>query len=358
MAGSVNYLLDPIILRYTKHRLISYYEMKDAKQEKYFDIIKSYGKNLFLDCGAPSLYNALVKTSSGKNIMGSHAKHRSKDDHSYIEDEKYSQYRDNYISFLKKSSYKIYSNLDVINHPMFTWKNQRYLEKKGVKPLPIFHLGCDLKWLKRYIDKGYKHICLGGIVPEPPPRTIPILDYIWSEYLTDSKGMPLAKVHGFGITIPKLIHRYPWYSTDSTAWIKNSAYGVIHMPQLTKNKWDYTRTPFRLYVSSRNNRKSSMTSIRDISKTDKNALARYLDENGFKFGKSEFKEVDESYKLKEGEYWAEKGKKVEIVIEEGIINHYLSRAELNLKYYKTLEQSVPEWPHPFRKKGIQRLGLV
>ena len=58
---------------------------------------------------------------------------------------------DEYIEFVKKykDNLTVYANLDDINSPEKTWENQRYMESKGLKPLPCFHYGEDVKYLKR-----------------------------------------------------------------------------------------------------------------------------------------------------------------------------------------------------------------
>ena len=118
-----------------------------------------------------------------------------------------------YIAFIKEHSdhLAVYANLDVIGSPEGTWRNQRRMEAAGVKPLPCFHYGEDPKWLKKYLDRGYDYIALGGMVPISTPDLKIWLDDIWKNYLTDTDGMPLVKVHGFGLTSNSLMRRYPWF---------------------------------------------------------------------------------------------------------------------------------------------------
>ncbi|MCK4499609.1 hypothetical protein KAU11_03880, partial [Candidatus Babeliales bacterium] len=137
---------------------------------------------LFVDCGAPSLFNKLMRQNQeGKRntLMGLHIKDRTEanQDFSAIKTAEYKKYRREYIKFIKENQHKIdfYPNLDVINNPQATYDNQKYLEKHGIKPAPVFHLGCDVSWLQRYIDEGYDYIALGGITPETPPNVAPPL---------------------------------------------------------------------------------------------------------------------------------------------------------------------------------------
>lgn len=118
-----------------------------------------------------------------------------------------------YIDFIKthQDHLTVYANLDVIGSPEGTWKNQRRMEKAGLMPLPCFHYGEDPKWLVMYLSRGYEYIALGGMVPISTPDLKIWLDDIWKNYLTDAEGMPIIKVHGFGLTSNSLMRRYPWF---------------------------------------------------------------------------------------------------------------------------------------------------
>lgn len=192
---------------------------------------------LFADCGAPSLYNKLSRKVEKKGVMGSTFAERKFDDFSYTETEEYAAYRDSYIDFLveNKDNIDVYSNLDVINNPVLTYKNQRLLEDAGLSPIPVYHLGTDVKWLKRYIDR-YEYIALGGLIPNPTKVLIPILDEMFKKYLTDDKGFPRVKLHGFACTSMPLMLRYPWYSVDSTTCRKLAIYGSIVIPEFSREK--------------------------------------------------------------------------------------------------------------------------
>jgi hypothetical protein len=51
------------------------------------------------------------------------------------------------------------------------------------------------------------------------------LDRVFDKFLTNPDGTPKVKVHGFGLTTPDLLFRYPWYSVDSGTWWRVSRYG-------------------------------------------------------------------------------------------------------------------------------------
>jgi hypothetical protein len=318
--------------------------------------------SLFLDCGAPSLYNKLSRIRKEKGVMGSHMKDRKRDDFSYIETEEYLQYRDSYIEFVKKNKgvLDVYSNLDVINNPKATWENQRYLEGKGIKPIPVFHLGSDPSWLVKYIEAKYDYIAIGGMVPNAPSVLIPLLDDFWSKYLTDEKGMPVVKIHGFAMTSLPLMFRYPWYSVDSTSWVMTSRFGSVYVPRFRNGKWIYDENSWKISLSSRSPSKEDAGQHLDsVSPFVQEEIVRYFKEKGYRIGKSEFRMEIESYSLKDNERWNGKevidGKReIELVLEEGLCNSYRLRDEINIIYFLDVEKSMPKWPWPFKK---QRKGF-
>tara|TARA_Y100000593_G_scaffold13994_3_gene26186 strand:+ start:12843 stop:13661 length:819 start_codon:yes stop_codon:yes gene_type:complete len=119
-----------------------------------------------------------------------------------------------YIDFCYKNKSKlIYAQLDDIIDTKQTIINLKYMEKEGLKPLPVFHYGADYKILQEMI-KTYNYIALGGLVPYSRRRPLLIkhLDNCFS--IVKNK----IKIHGFGVTAIKILLRYPFYSVDSTSW--------------------------------------------------------------------------------------------------------------------------------------------
>jgi hypothetical protein len=148
----------------------------------------------------------------------------------------------------------IYVNLDVIPRslgragPDFEksaeegWENLRYLESLGLSPIHVFHGGEDWKWLTKLMD-NYEYI---GVARRSVAYRFSWLDEFWKR-LVDNKGRPIRKVHGFALTTPEVMVRYPWYSLDSSSWSKPAAYGGIVIPRLDRGKL----TCAKMYVSKR-----------------------------------------------------------------------------------------------------------
>lgn len=196
--------------------------LEKKKLLKYF---KKKRKKIFLDSGAFSAY------TRGKEVN-----------------------LDEYIEFIKEYKNKIgtYVNLDVIGSPEGTWKNQRYMEKKGLMPLPVWHPPFeDLDILQKYVDAGYDYIGFGGLAKNEVPERITIGRLDKAFRITQEKGI---RIHGFGMTSQELMKKYPWFSVDSTTWTIASAMGTIIMDKKTfpecYSPW-FRNIPTRLIVSER-----------------------------------------------------------------------------------------------------------
>lgn len=170
--------------------------------DKVCELTRLGGERVFLDSGAFSAYTQGVEIDLPK-----------------------------YCDFIKKNSdiIEVASVLDAVGDPLKTWENQQAMERLGVNPLPCFHYGEDERYLEYYVA-NYEYITLGGMVPISTPDLLKWLDYIWGKYLTDDAGRARVKVHGFGLTVIKLMERYPWYSVDSSSWVQISSVGSIIHP--------------------------------------------------------------------------------------------------------------------------------
>ena len=254
---------------------------------------------------------------------------------------------DEYIDFIQehKNALTVYANLDVIGDPVGTWKNQEYMEKRGLSPLPVFHTAFENEsWLKKYIDKGYAYIALGGMAGGDisTETIIRKLDILFPKYLCDKNGMPKIKVHGFGITSIPILIRYPWYSVDSTSWVLTGRFGGIFVPKKKNGAYDYLQIPHKINVSNRSSAiKDAGQHITTLSKIEQNEILQYLEERGYCLGESSFDE--------EG---------TETIITEGVSNAYMKRDEVNIIYFLDLEKNLPKWPWAFKLKSSKGFGLV
>ena len=269
-----------------------------------------------------------------------------------------------YINFIKEHHevIDVYANLDVIGDPDATWKNQMIMEKEGLDPLPVFHYGENEKWLIKMLKKGYDYISLGGMVPISTTDLMHWLDHLYKTYLCDDKGMPIVKVHGFGLTSLRLMLRYPWYSVDSTSWVVTGRMGSIYIPRFRSGKWIYDEDSWKIAVSNRSpGNKEAGKHITTMSKMEKDILLNYIHDKGYKLGESDYKIVNQDYVLADNERWCEKKptdkkakREVEIIVEPGVSNKYQLRDEMNIIYFLDLENSMPKYPWAFKTEELQK----
>lgn len=163
-----------------QHILESYHYMQ---QERWMGYLRADGRTIFLDSGAFSAYMMGVKIDINKFI----------------------DFCGRYQDIIRMMSV-----LDEIGDPDGTWRNQEEMQRQGVKPLPCYHYGEPTEVCDWYV-KNYDYITIGGMVPITTPQLKIWLDRIWEEHLTDAEGKPKCKVHGFGLTSPELMRRYPWH---------------------------------------------------------------------------------------------------------------------------------------------------
>lgn len=242
---------------------------------------------------------------------------------------------DDYIAYVKENKhiFDIYVNLDVIGDVDKSYSNWVYMRSKGLEPMPVFHIHADMetKYLEAYLD-GADYIAIGAIAKLDTERRKKSLDTLWSEWLSDKDGNPIVQTHGFGLTSFDLMDRYPWTSVDSTAWIvQGAAYCHIWYPNLIKGEYVYTEGVNTIDVGR--TIKDSHTGNWKISPLETKVPVDYFTSKGFPMGESTRKDVEEGYKLEEGELWASPNKRlVEVIIKEGLINTSRLRAVANLVY--------------------------
>lgn len=152
-----------------------------------------------------------------------------------------------YIDFINKHKDKIevYCVLDVIKDPKGTMENQIYMESKGLKPLPVFHVGADFKELLNLI-KRYDYIALGGLVPYSmnKPFLESYLDTVF--YHVQNK----VKLHGFGLNAEWAWKKYPFYSVDSSSWLSGGRFAQLSINGKKHTKKSKSTMGMKLHTES------------------------------------------------------------------------------------------------------------
>ena len=205
-----------------------------------------------------------------------------------------------------------------------SWSNYIYMVDQGFDPLPVYHYGEDLRFLERMLDFGCHYIGIGGLVGvRAGPRQL-WLDRIFDR-LTDDKGMPIVKTHGFGMTSIPLIFRYPWYSVDSTTWLKMSAYGAVYMPAMRNGEFVFDEIPATITVSTSNGKQSEDGKHgNSLSPAMRAILERWLAICGKTY--------------------------------EEVAASYFHRAKVNVTFFKMV--SEVKTTRPFQKQARRRGGLL
>lgn len=189
-----------------------------------------------------------------------------------------------------------------------TWRNYLYMVGEGLDPLPVYHYGEHPRHLDRMLKHGCQYIGIGGLVGVAGPQRVLWMDRLFKR-ITDAEGRPIVKTHGFGMTSVPLIFRYPWYSVDSTTWIKITANGAVMLPAMVNGEFVFDRAPTIISVSLRNPKQDEGgKAANSLSPSMRVLLDRWL------------KECGKTY--------------------EEVCSHYFHRAVVNVTFFKRVSESA------------------
>jgi len=198
------------------------------------------------------------------------------------------------------------------------WENYLYMRGRGIpveKLIHVFHQGEEFYWLERMIAE-MPYI---GLSPANDRTTKEKYEWLHlcMKYVTDPKGMPIVKFHGFAVTSHMLMTRFPWASVDSTAWVHTSRYGTVWIPKKIGGKYDFVTSPHKIVVSDR---------------------SPSLDNVGKHFTTLEKAEQQEVLSYLET---------LSVSMEE-LQSEYRRRDFVNVRFMVGLAEQLP-WPRPFRR---------
>lgn len=313
---------------------------------------------LFLDSGAHSLFN-LHQKKGGRST-------KSHERYAFYRTRAFADYMRKYAAFVKEHQdvIDVYANTDVIGNPEMTYKAQKFLEAQGIHPIPVIHFGTSKKWVERYLSEGYNYIALGGLKGIGREGFVTWADEIWGVICNTPDHMPRAKVHGFAVTSLHVMLRYPWYSVDSTTWCVYARCGVVMVPRYVESTGEFVYDDNILPIVF-SNRSPSMNEVGGrhfytLPEKAQAAALRYVQEQGYAIGSSEWKTVPIDYTLQENEQWGPRADKtettrtVEVLLERGVSNDYTLRDEINIQYFLNLSKHMPDWPWPFVRRTSKR----
>jgi hypothetical protein len=137
-----------------------------------------------------------------------------------------------------------------------SYENLCRMKDAGLTPIPVYHQGESIKWLEKLLLDGEKYIGISTAKDLSLPEHVAWLDQVFT-MITDPKGRPLVKTHGFGITRPNLMLRYPWFTCDSTTWTLSPGFGQVMIPIYDKGVKNYDLIPMTVILTHRTREEAS-----------------------------------------------------------------------------------------------------
>ena len=119
----------------------SYLSIFPKTESKFLTAVQKASGRLFFDSGA---FTFLRMFSQGK---------LSGDQTAYLKA---------YTTFIQNSTFRpdFYVTFDYQPNAEITWSMTRKLQQLGIRPVPVYHGDASIDWVKKYIDKGHRIICL------------------------------------------------------------------------------------------------------------------------------------------------------------------------------------------------------
>jgi hypothetical protein len=209
--------------------MMSYYNLRIQKREKWLHNLQKYDLRVMIDSGAYSIHNRLNKSKNGSVHQQELFSEQTLPS---ITVEEYA----GFINMYKNSKYIIgFFNLDVIGDQLATKKNYRRLkELTNAKIIPVWQVS-DASYgeLHNLVKESPALIAFGGLVPmlkksDQRGKVKEILNKAFGI----CKDIP---VHGLGIA-NDLIHQKVFHSVDSIAWTNARKNGVKKLYQSNGQK--------------------------------------------------------------------------------------------------------------------------
>lgn len=131
-----------------------------------------------------------------------------------------------YLDYIEKNKDRklIFVEFDVYGHlpieQIDEFSNHIQSLDRKCKFLRVYHPvldGGDLSFLKKWVEQGHEYIGIGN-------DSTHLLDQIFD--ITKDQ----TKIHGFAMTKPKLMQRYPFFSVDSTSPLSTVIFGRYSRP--------------------------------------------------------------------------------------------------------------------------------
>lgn len=159
-----------------------------------------------------------------------------------------------------------------------TWENYVYMlervkDEYRDKLVCAFHYGEERYALDRIINgiNGYKppYIALGGRAGVSTKKLYNYLDKYFWPWVNESSN-PKVKIHAFGVTVFEMLEKYPWYSADSTSWLRTGITGSI-----------YSRDAGNKVINLSDQRKKDLDHIYNLTPALRDIIINEIESRGF-----------------------------------------------------------------------------
>ena len=142
-------------------------------------------------------------------------------------------YIDQYIGCIKETNQQYFFELD-IDVCVGLKKVEEYRDKieqaVGRATIPVWHKSRGKEYWLRLVEE-YDYVSIGGIVAGEIKRT----DYKYLPWFLETARKNNCKVHALGFTGFADIHKYPFYSVDSTSWLSGGRFfGGVYTTKINK----------------------------------------------------------------------------------------------------------------------------
>jgi hypothetical protein len=234
-----------------------------------------------------------------------------------------------------------------------SYLNWRELQSMGVNTIPIYHLGTNVQWLKKYL-KETDYIAIGAIANLNTTKRLMGLSHIWKNYLTNADQTPRVKVHGLGLTAVDIMIRYPWYSVDSFTPVISAVWGSILLPKLDNKGEPHFFNMTINKVSDQGDHKDNMeNSYLNVPERNKKVNQQMFEDEGFELGEIAY-QVKRDRRGKKGEQERKPPKlpgfdlvKPSNPDVQTLANSWEIRMKWNLIMWNHLRERLPVYPRSF-----------
>lgn len=285
--------------------------------------------SLFLDSGAYGIYNEHARGRTG--VQGHNLRKGSDAEdtkYAFFKTKEFFAYLDRYADYCKEhgKALDVCVNVDAIYNPELSFDNLRYLQDKGIKPIPVIHCHTPMKWVEKYLSSGFDYIGFGGL-----GHGTNFNEYArWADQafrrVCDGPGKkPIVRVHGFAMTSWRSIFRYPWWSVDSSSWVKMAAYGGVFFPRKQNGKFSGDKM-CGMVRFTHGCAVAGHLHYLDLSPMERNTLLEWFEMCGIPLGSFD-----------------PDGK--ELVA--GVATNWVLRAKANLLFFEFMRNNQQPWPWSF-----------